>query len=151
MNDRILLLAILLLVLNGCNDAVENENNNSFTIEAGTICGWCTLNDTLEIYGNSFRYVDYANCQNTEPTTHTTGKLSSAEIDNLLRKLDVNEFFLIDINSCNVCADGCDDWISYTKDGVSHLIRFSRGDKQLGKIQDFVDELFFIKSSYSGK
>jgi len=55
------------------------------------------------------------------------------------------------LNSCNVCADGCDDWISYVNGSESHYIRFSNDDPKLQTIQTFVDQLNVLKKQYSNE
>lgn len=144
-------IVVLILICFSCTDKTFDENSNSdIVIKTGTICGWCTVNDTLTIVGNDVRYVNYANCSNTGPSVKKSGKLTSTELNALINLLDFEELKKIDLNSCNVCFDGCDDWISYKSSSQSHYIRFSVNDPKLKNIQAFVDELNRVKSKYSG-
>jgi hypothetical protein len=143
---------VILMVFSCSNDndpLVEKSGNSGVTIQTGTICGWCSVNDTLTLQSNSFRYVNYAQCS-TSPTTEANGEIESSEMAALLAKLDLKELKKLDLNSCNVCFDGCDDWILYENGSESHYIRFSSDDPKLQSIKAFVDELNAIKVKYSG-
>jgi hypothetical protein len=144
---KILYLCPLILVAFACADNREEITDKSaLVIKTGTICGWCAQNDTLSISGNMVRYVNYTNCSSNNPSVAKTGQIESSELDDLLGKLDVSELKKLDMNSCNVCFDGCDDWISYSNGTDSHYIRFTRNDPKLQQIQAFVDQLFAIKA-----
>lgn len=142
---------VLIVFCFSCTDKTFNDNTNSnLLIKTGTVCGWCTLNDTLTISGKHLRYVNYANCSNTKASVVRSGELTNLELDALIKLIDFDEMKKIDLNSCNVCADGCDDWIIYSNYSQSHYIRFSRNDPKLKSIQAFVDELNRIKANLSG-
>lgn len=127
----------------------EKVADANFVIKTGTECGWCSQNDTLTISDTRVKYVDYKKCSTTNPTVSKSGELTTAELNELLGKLDFDELKKLDLNSCNVCADGCDDWISYKSGSQTHTIRFSRNDPKLAPIKAFVDQLNVIKSRYS--
>jgi hypothetical protein len=145
-------ISFVLMVFSCSNDndqLVEKSGNPGLKIQTGTICGWCSVNDTLTLQSNSFRYINYAQCS-TSPTTEMTGEIESSEMAALLSKLDLKELKKLDLNSCNVCFDGCDEWILYENGSESHYIRFSSGDPKLQTIKAFVDQLNAIKLKYSG-
>ncbi len=152
MNFRNLCFLTMFCIISSCEkDRDEKEYSQPFTLRAGTVCGWCSQNDTLEIKGNTVRYVNYIQCQNSSPSKEKNGKLFNSEIDNLLEKLDLNEFLKLEINSCNICVDGCDDWIYFENEATSHSIRFSRNDPKLEHLKPFIDELFLLKNSYANE
>jgi hypothetical protein len=126
-----------------------NETGANVVIKTGTVCGWCSQNDTLTISDTRVKYVDYKNCSTTNPTVNKSGQLTTAELTELLGKLDFDELKKLELNSCNVCFDGCDDWISYKSGSQTHTIRFSRNDSKLLPIKAFVDQLNAIKARYS--
>jgi len=147
MISRIFYLWPLILIACACADNREEIiDKSALVIKTGTICGWCAQNDTLSISGNMVRYVNYTNCSSANPSVTKTGQIESSKLDDLLGKLDVSELKKLDMNSCNVCFDGCDDWISYSNGTDSHYIRFTRNDPKLQHIQAFVDQLFAIKA-----
>lgn len=134
-----------------CSESREDELELSdLVIKTGTICGWCSKNDTLIISGKSFRYVNYIQCSTTNPSVRKTGQMENEEAETLLNKLDFQEFKKLDLNSCNVCFDGCDDWITVAKGSETHTIRFAANEPKLQSIKAFVDELNALKSRYSG-
>lgn len=134
-----------------CHDKqlIQNSLNSKLIIKTGTICGWCSINDTLVIQGNSVRYVNYTKCNNINPAVEKKGQIPTLELDGLIAKLDFNELKKISLNSCNVCVDGCDDWIYFENGTESHYIRFGKADPKLQTIQTFIDQLNAIKIQYS--
>lgn len=130
-------------------DSLDDKSNDSdLIIKTGTVCGWCTVNDTLTITGNSVRYVNYANCSANKPSVEKNGQLNDGDLDALLAKLDFTELKKLDLNSCNVCFDGCDEWIFFSNGVENHYIRFSENDTKLQQIQAFIDQLNAIKTQY---
>ena len=146
----LIIITVIVLAFSCTYDSLDNKINNSdVMIKTGTVCGWCTLNDTLTIIGNSVRYVNYANCSTNKPSIEKSGQITKIELDALLAKLDFAELTKLDLNTCNVCVDGCDDWISFKKGTETHYIRFTRNDPKLQAIQTFIEQLYAIKSEYS--
>jgi hypothetical protein len=143
-------LILLILLCFSCSEKSQDDLAKSdILIQTGTICGWCTLNDTLTINGSIVSYVNYNNCAASVPSVEKSGKLEPTELKNLLDELDITEFNKLDLNSCNICFDGCDDWITL-KDGTNtHTIRFSRNDSKLLPFRNFIDQLIEIKGRYS--
>jgi hypothetical protein len=128
---------------------VEKAGKTGLIIKTGTICGWCTVNDTLTIQENTVRYVNYTGCS-TNTKFENIGEIKTSELNTLLTKLDFEEFKKLNLNSCDVCVDGCDEWIFVDNGSESHYIRFVNGEPKLNAIQSFVDELYTIKAKYSG-
>ena len=80
-------------------------------------------------------YVNYTDCNTIQPSVKKTGTLDEVELDALLAKLDFQELKKLDLNTCNVCFDGCDDWIFFSDGIESHYIRFSKNDPKLQLVQ----------------
>jgi hypothetical protein len=74
------------------------------------------------------------------------GQITTSEFENLLSLLDFEEFKKLDLNSCNVCFDGCDDWIFIDTGSESHYIRFTRNDPKLEPIQEFIAQMNAVKT-----
>jgi len=148
---KFLLIGVVFIVAFSCTyDSLDDKSNESdLIIKTGTVCGWCTVNDTLTITRNSMRYVNYANCSANKPSAEKMGELNETELDDLLAKLDLAELKKLDLNSNNVSFDGCDDWIYFSNETENHYIRFSRNDPKLQIIQTFVDQLNAIKTQYT--
>lgn len=139
--------ATIVILALACRDEqlVTEKIHSDLLIKTGTICGWCSLNDTMIIQGNSVRYVNYTQCNNTLPAVEKNGQITSAEMKALLSLLDFEEFNKLELNTCNVCFDGCDDWIYFKNGNNTHYIRFTRDDPKLQSIKAFVDALNAIK------
>ena len=128
----------------------EKSADANLVIKTGTVCGWCAKNDTLTLSDTHVRYVNYTNCSSSKPTLEKTGELTASELQTLLNLLDFDELKRLELNSCNICVDGCDDWISFKNGTQTHFIRFGANDAKLQPIKAFVDQLNVIKSKYSG-
>jgi hypothetical protein len=152
MIKKITLVAWVILVSFSCvHDTLEEKSPSSnLLIKTGTVCGWCSINDTLTINGTSVRYVNYTQCDNSKPAVEKKGQLITSELETLLSQLNFTEFKKLDLNSDNIAFDGCDDWIYFNNGSESHYIRFTRNDPKLQPIQTFVDHLNAIKVQYSG-
>ena len=148
----LIIIAVITSVFSCTYDSLEDRSNNSgLIIKTGTVCGWCTVNDTLTITQNLIRYVNYTNCGTTKPSVTKTGQIESSELEDLLAKLNVSELKKLELNSSNVSFDGCDDWISFMDGTDSHYIRFTRNDPKLQPIQAFVEQLNSIKVKYTSE
>lgn len=151
--SKIAVFFILLTALAlGCQEEqlVTEGDLSKVVIKTGTICGWCSLNDTLTISGNAARYVNYTQCNNSTPAVEKNDQIATSELETLLSQLDFEELKKLDLNSCNICFDGCDDWIYFDNGTESHYIRFTRNDPKLQPIKDFVDQLNDLKTRYVG-
>lgn len=145
---RIIIVAVLIILVFACQEEqlVSEKNSPDLTIKTGTICGWCSRNDTLSILGNSVRYVNYTQCDNRKPTINKTMVIETKTLDSLLMMLDYDEFKKIDLNTCNLCFDGCDTWIEIHQGKELHYIRFTGNETKLEPIKGFIERLNVIKS-----
>lgn len=147
---KVLFLIFVVFAIWACSESTnEVLESSDLVIITGTVCGWCSKNDTLIISGKSFRYVNYTQCSTSNPSVRKTGRLATEEAETLLNMLDFQEFKKLDLNSCNVCFDGCDDWITVIKGSETHSIRFATNESKLQSIKAFVDKLNALKSRYS--
>lgn len=145
----LLIITVITFAFSCTYDSLDDKSNASYLIiKTGTVCGWCSVNDTLTITRKSVRYVNYTNCSTNKPSVEKMGELNSAELDALLAKVDFAEFKKLDLNSSNVSFDGCDDWIYFSNGAENHYIRFTRNDPKLQPIQAIVDQLNVIKAQY---
>ncbi len=147
---KILFWGVLIFAAWSCSESKEEVLESSdLVIKTGTVCGWCSQNDTLIISGKSYRYVNFVQCSTENPSVKNSGTLETSETQALLKVLDFQEFKKLELNSCNVCVDGCDDWISIKNGAETHTIRFGRNDSGLQPVKALVDELNTLKSKYS--
>jgi len=109
-----------------------------------SICGWCAGGDSLLVTQEKTHYESNTECGKITKNR----EIETAETDwnELIKLLDKEEFQKIDLNTCNVCGDGCDTWITLNDGGNTHTIRFGDNDSlAIAEIQPFVDKLKEIK------
>jgi hypothetical protein len=147
---RILFLAVIFVFVFACQkeQIILEKNSSDIIIKTGTVCGWCSRNDTLSIIGHSVRYVNYTQCNNSNPAKNKTGQIEPQALDSLLLLLDDDAFKQIKLNTCNVCFDGCDNWIEINSGEFSHYIRFKGNESQLEPIKEFIEKLNVLKTKY---
>jgi hypothetical protein len=122
---------LMLVCLDGC-DKHENKSDieeSPLKIRAGFMCGWGSGEDSLYISNTVIKYFYYVPAQSMLPKINKTRTTTEAEWDDILKSLDLNNFVKLDYNSCNICFDGCDEWIKIQDDQLSHQIRFGMGSK----------------------
>jgi hypothetical protein len=68
---------------------------------------------------------------------------SAAEWNTIIGSVNLNNFLNLNYNTCNICFDGCDEWISIKNDTISHQIRFGQGFKidSIKPLQDILSQL----------
>ena len=84
------------------------------------MCGWGAGEDSLYISNTVIKYVYSVPAQSGLPKINKTRTTTEAEWVIILNSLDLNNFVKLDYNSCNICVDGCDEWIKIQDDGVKN-------------------------------
>jgi hypothetical protein len=141
---KILLLSsfLFLLWVISCN---KEKETSGMTIVSGMVCGWCGGTDSLIISENSINYRSMRPCNH-----HAYSRVSpidKSEWDKLTGITDLDEFGNIRLNTCNVCSDGCDKWITITNGSFSHTIRFGNEDSAaVQSIKPLVDKLDSLRA-----
>jgi len=106
---KVFLLASMLLLLwaISCN---KDKETSGLTIIGGSVCGWCAGTDSVII--SEYR-INYRNMQSCDHHAYSkVSHMGKSEWDKLNAIIDFDEFNNIHLNSCNVCFDGCDKWIT---------------------------------------
>jgi hypothetical protein len=149
MKTRYMIFAMAVLFLACKKEAKElsiNDilvNDTGLVIKYGTYTGWFMGNDSLVITSTDLWF--NSSCDKKQSIKH--GLISVNDYQILLNKLDLKEFKKVELNSCNVCLDGSDDWISVKNGTYFHSIRYGYSDSlALRKIEPFIQELVKIKS-----
>jgi hypothetical protein len=122
---KVFLLASMLLLLwaISCN---KDKETSGLTIVAGSVCGWCAGTDSVII--SEYR-INYRNMQSCDHHAYSkVSHMGKSEWDKLNAIIDFDEFKNIRLNTCNVCVDGCDKWITIRNGSYSHTIRFGNQD-----------------------
>ncbi len=131
----------------------EREKNDMFEpmdateIVMGSICGWCAGGDSIIITSERITYKFNRPCDENDYSVQQ--QMNSDDWVELLLLFDWPTFKQIDINTCNVCADGCDTWISVRMHSDYHLIRYGFQDSLvLEPIKSFVNKLDSLRNVY---
>lgn len=139
-----LFIPLFSIILISCEKNIEQTN---LIITSGTACGWCAGTDSVTITQAKTIYKFNSPCDDNDLniTRTTDSKVWNRLIDNL----EISSFNAINLNSCNVCADGCDTWISVNNEGKYHRIRYGYDDSDaIDKIRPFAEQLDSIRNSF---
>jgi hypothetical protein len=148
---RLNTLAILIMFLiisceKGSNDEIDESD---FIIKYGRYSGWCAGDDSLTISANNLYYVSYSPCDENKQVIKQN-LMSDNEKKELLSSIDLTKFKMIELNSCNVCVDGTDYWISIRSGSYYHRIRYGYGDSlSFNKITGFIKQLDIQKAKFN--
>lgn len=137
---------ILLILFSSCRKEGENKK---LEITIGTVCGWCVGEDSLVIDEDKIHY-DYNGkyCSSSNEIKMDT-LTDKKEWDDLVSILDLNKFQKIDVNSCDICFDGCDTWITVRQGPYYHHIRFGMGDSAaIRPIRPLINKLDSIRGRF---
>jgi hypothetical protein len=143
---KIFLLASMLLLLwaISCN---KDKETSGLTIIGGSVCGWCAGSDSVIINESRLNYRNMRSCDHYAYSK--VSHMEKSEWDNLTELIDLDAFNNIHLNTCNVCVDGCDKWITIRNGSYSHTIRFGYQDSvAIEPIRLLADRLDSLREAY---
>lgn len=108
------------------NIPIPNDDS-SLKINAGFYCGWGAGADSLYISKSSIKYLYFVPSESMQPKINKSRSVSDTEWVSILNSVNLDDFLKLNYNSCNICVDGCDEWISIHTDHTFHQIRFTMG------------------------
>lgn len=121
----------------------EGEEGNcplkSLDIKTGQVCG-CGGSDSLSITEIKANYTFANPCDATQNEVSETAT-NQEKWNELLAAFNWDDFTTVNVNTCNLCADGCDTWIIIQKDDMIHHIRFGDNSPEIEPIRDFIEKL----------
>jgi hypothetical protein len=146
MKNHLQLIILFSFLLTACSKTENNpiiKDNASLVIKAGFMCGWGAGEDSLIISATTIRYVYTVPSKSQIPEINEERQTTPAEWNNILNSVNYNNFLKLNYNSCNICVDGCDEWISIKNNSISHQIRFGLGLKidSIKPLQDILSQL----------
>ena len=131
-------------------DACDNcpfDDNPNLIIKAGFACGWGLGEDSLKISRSEIKYIYYVPAESLQPKIKETRDVTESEWLEIENAVNIDAFLKLNYNSCNICVDGCDEWISIQSDRVNHSIRYSKG-LQIESIEKLQNIIAQIKSEF---
>jgi hypothetical protein len=136
------LILTIFFVFSGCKKS-ESTPDSDLIIKAGFACGWGSGEDSLEISKTTIKYVFYIPARSNKPVIDKSRAVSESEWKEILNNINFDDFVKLNYQSCNICVDGCDEWISIRDIKISHEIRFAKGLKidSISKLQNKLEQL----------
>jgi len=119
------ILVLILPILISCSKQNDFGEHGSIIIEYGTVCGWCGGEEAITVSAAKADYLRQIPCGENEGTTNKTVEISREKWNDIISSFDYSYFLTLNYNECNVCVDGCDEFIKITADNSIHEIRYS--------------------------
>lgn len=143
------IIILILLIISAFSCEPESKEQSDMEITIGTVCGWCGGTDSLLITGKDMTFTLEAICDRSE--YKTSKSIPDSVWKKIIDAYDQNKFSKVNINTCNVCADGCDTWIRVRNGAFTHEIRFGgiQDSSILKPINEFVEILKNQKSKFT--
>lgn len=123
--------------------------NGDLEITSGFVCGWCSGADSITFINHDFEYQSFNPCTQEPKEAKKTGTVSEEQWSELAQLLDFDDFSAIDLNTCHVCADGCDNWVRIRQENEEHMIRYGNNHSDSLKIRPvlpFLEKLDSLKN-----
>lgn len=128
----------------------DDKNSPHIIIKTGKECGWCGGADSLVVTSIKSIYEFRSSCDETK-NKQLEERTEREEWKDLISSLNWNEFKKINVNTCALCADGCDTWISIQNGLQTHEIRFTDNAPEIEPIKTFVEKLKVLHEEFRGK
>lgn len=136
------------ILLKGC---MEEENgpdmNADLVIQAGYVCGWGSGTDSIKITKQSISYLFYIPRKSPVPQISKSRSVSEGEWTEIVNSINMDQFLKLKYNSCNVCFDGCDEWILVKNEKLNHKITFGKGI-QIDTIRTLQKKLVQLRTEF---
>lgn len=142
------LIISLILTATSCQQKSAALSNSDLAISISTVCGWCTGRDSLvmDAAKSVYRYSPSCDPAQEKEYAVTTEKKQWTELVSLLNQ---EEFRKINVNLCNVCADGCDVRVTVKNKNVIHSISYGGSSNEaVATVRPFLEKLEAISAAY---
>lgn len=147
MRSSILSALIIICITTACDD--DKNDSRGLVIMTGIACGWCSSPDSLAVTAQKSFYELKGVCG--EPNKSITEQTRTEVWRELRASLKWDDFKAIDVNTCALCADGCDTWIRIQNGAESHYIRFTDSSPEIEPIAVFVNKLKALQQEFREK
>ncbi len=118
------LILIFTMLIFACSEK-EPEISDSKQIKFGTVCGWCAGEEFILVSPSKVEYHRNIPCGDNKGNTTKSIDYCSCDWDVLMESFNFELFKTLAYNECNVCADGCDEFLLINFDTDEHELRYS--------------------------
>ncbi len=101
------------------------DKTDSLQVEFGIVCGWCGGEEKITVTESKIVYYRNIPCGENKQSVSRTLNMDTEDWKEIKSSFNYGLFLTLTDNTCNVCADGCDEFISATKDGSTHKISYN--------------------------
>lgn len=147
MRSLILSTFFIICIFTACDD--DRNDSRGLVIMTGIACGWCSSPDSLAVTAQKSIYELKGACG--EPNRSIVEHTQTEVWRDLRASLKWDDFKAIDVNTCALCADGCDTWIRVQNGAESHYIRFTNSSPEIETIAVFVNKLKALHQEFRQK
>ncbi|WP_162818003.1 hypothetical protein U0035_03145 [Niabella yanshanensis] len=142
------LIILIAFAAASCQRKSTPASNTDVILSISTVCGWCTGGDSLVINASQSVYQYSPSCDPAQAAT-TTAATDKKIWNELLSLFDKTQFEKININLCNVCADGCDVRVTVKDKNYIHSISYGGSDNQaVSAVRPFLEKLEALSAVY---
>ena len=140
---KLIILPLLLLLFTCRKTDNFLQPDSSLILKTGYMCGWGAGEDSLVISATKIYYVYRVPSKSQQPVIRQTRAITQSEINDINQALNIDTFNNLEFNTCNICVDGCDEWITIKNQKSDHNIRYSKGQKIEGiaDLQTILDKI----------
>lgn len=145
---QLLNLSIIVFVLfvSACAN-FKKRSNNDMVVHFNGACGWCAGSDSMYLNKSVETYSKPPVCNFKGVAYEYPAAPKNWEA--LVETFDMSKFKQIEMNTCAVCVDGCDDWVTVRQGNDVHTIRYSDIEHEaLLPIKPFLEKLRSIREIY---
>jgi len=132
MKQTLVVLGVFVGII-ACEETDITEFSDGLTVEVGKECGWCFGREGMTISEEVSSYAYDNACSDSLDIEERFFVTPSADWEAINEYLQKGVFETLDLQSCGVCADGCDISITVTDINDKYKISFE-------SLEDIEDE-----------
>lgn len=151
MTSKIFLCSLILIsgiLLKGCSYEEKGPDIDAdLVIQAGYVCGWGAGTDSIKITKQKISYQYYIPRKSPAPQISKSRSVTADEWTEIVSSINMDQFLKLKYNSCNVCFDGCDEWVLLKNEKLNHKITFGKG-VQIDTISTLQKKLAQLRTAF---
>ena len=143
----VVIVIFISLLISNCKKW-DSTPTGDLVIMAGYMCGWGSGEDSITISVEGIKYKSSVPAQPLQPKIEKSRSVSRSEWNEIKKEVNLEVFRKLTYNTCNICVDGCDEWINIRDDDYFHGIRFGKGT-QIDPISTLQARLASIRAEFN--